>query len=101
MATTTQDPTEKTEPTELASIDKGTPHGNLTFLAQAAATEHALTPLQAMRTYWRAFLWCMFICVGALLWGYDAQVCIFAYLGRRSSEAGLDDVRTTRSVEAC
>ncbi|KAI9568717.1 maltose permease, partial [Boletus coccyginus] len=43
-------------------------------LAQAAATEHALTPLQAMRTYWRAFLWCMFMCIGALLWGYDAQV---------------------------
>jgi SP family general alpha glucoside:H+ symporter-like MFS transporter len=74
MATTTQDPTEKTDPTEFASIDKGTPHGNLTFLAQTAAAEHALTPIQAMRTYWRAFLWCMFMCVGALLWGYDAQV---------------------------
>ncbi|KAH0834933.1 general substrate transporter [Lanmaoa asiatica] len=74
MATATQDLTEKIEVNEIASIDKGTPQGNLTFLAQAAATEHALTPLQAIRTYWRAFLWCMFMCIGALLWGYDAQV---------------------------
>lgn len=77
MATATQDPTvtEKVEPTDIASIDKGgTPYGNLTFLAQAAATEHALTPLQAIRTYWRAFFWCLFMCIGALLWGYDAQV---------------------------
>ena len=70
MATTS----EKIEPTEIASFDKGTPPGNLTLLAQAAATEHALTPLEAMRTYWRAFFWCMFMCIGALLWGYDAQV---------------------------
>lgn len=73
METATQ-PTEKTEAPEIVSIEKGTPQGNLTFLAQAAATEHALTPLQAMRTYWRAFFWCLFMCVGALLWGYDAQV---------------------------
>ncbi|KAF8552470.1 maltose permease [Imleria badia] len=68
--------TEKVEHTEVASIDKGKPppYGHLTFLAQAAATEHALTPLQAMRTYWRAFFWCLFMCIGALLWGYDAQV---------------------------
>lgn len=69
---TTQDPTEKIEPTEFA--------GNLTFLAQAAATEHALTPIQAIRTFWRAFLWCMFMCIGALLWGYDAQVRLSAYV---------------------
>ena len=70
MATTT----EKVNPTEMASIDKGTPSGNLTLLAQAAATERALTPLQAIRIYWRAFFWCTFMCIGALLWGYDAQV---------------------------
>jgi len=62
------------EPAEITSFDKGTPPGNLTLLAQAAATEHAITTLQAMRTYWRAFLWCIFMCMGALLWGYDAQV---------------------------
>ena len=54
------------------SADKA--NTNLALLAQAAATEHALTPLQAMRTHWRAFFWCIFMCVGALLWGYDAQV---------------------------
>ncbi|KAG1763315.1 maltose permease, partial [Suillus occidentalis] len=43
-------------------------------LAQAAATEHATTPAQAVRTYWRAFAWCLFINMGALLWGYDSQV---------------------------
>ncbi|KAN0086099.1 General substrate transporter [Tylopilus felleus] len=77
MAGMAQDPTvnEKFEPTEIASIDKGSAqHGNLTFLAQAAVTEHALTPLQAMRIYWRALFWCLFMCIGALLWGYDSQV---------------------------
>ncbi|KAG1729525.1 maltose permease, partial [Suillus paluster] len=43
-------------------------------LAQAAATDHAITPVQAMRTHWRAFAWCLFINMGALLWGYDSQV---------------------------
>lgn len=71
MATATQYPTEKVG--ETTSIDEGNTR-NLTFLAQAAATDHALTPLQAMRTYWRAFFWCLFMCIGALLWGYDAQV---------------------------
>ena len=70
MATTT----EKVDPTAMASIDKGTPSGNLTLLAQAAATEHGLTPLQAIRIYWRAFFWCIFVCIGALLCGYDLQV---------------------------
>ena len=82
MAGMAQDPTvnEKFEPTEIASIDKGSAqHGNLTFLAQAAVTEHALTPLQAMRIYWRALFWCLFMCIGALLWGYDSQVRLFAY----------------------
>ncbi|KAG8216575.1 general substrate transporter [Butyriboletus roseoflavus] len=72
MATTTEHSTEKID--DITSIDKGTPHGNLTFLAQVAATDHALTPLEAMHTHWRAFLWCLFMCIGALLWGYDAQV---------------------------
>ncbi|KAG2129320.1 maltose permease [Suillus cothurnatus] len=44
------------------------------MLVQAAATEHAITPGQAVRTYWRAFAWCIFINMGALLWGYDSQV---------------------------
>ncbi|KZT57947.1 general substrate transporter [Calocera cornea HHB12733] len=43
-------------------------------LAEAAAHEHSYTPLTAIRTYWRAFAWCQFISIGALLWGYDAQV---------------------------
>ncbi|EJU04738.1 maltose permease [Dacryopinax primogenitus] len=47
---------------------------NLDALAQAAAHEHSYTPLTAIRIYWRAFGWCMFMSIGALLWGYDAQV---------------------------
>ena len=78
MATTAQDLSveEEIQLVEIARIDEGpsAPQGNLVFLAQAAATEHSLTPLQAMRTHWRAFFWCMFMCIGALLWGYDAQV---------------------------
>lgn len=89
MATATQHPAEKVEPSELASIDKGTPQGNLTFLAQAAATEHALTPLEAMRTYWRAFCWCIFMCIGALLWGYDAQVRL-SHRPRQTALANVD-----------
>ncbi|KAF8430640.1 general substrate transporter [Boletus edulis BED1] len=27
-----------------------------------------------MHTHWRAIMWCLFMCIGALLWGYDAQV---------------------------
>lgn len=66
---------EKAETAEVASFEKGSqPYGNLTALAQAAATDHALTPMQAMHVYWRAFGWCLFMCMGALLWGYDAQV---------------------------
>lgn len=57
-----------------ADFEKKALHGNLTTLAQAAATEHAITPAQAVRTYWRAFAWCLFINMGALLWGYDSQV---------------------------
>jgi SP family general alpha glucoside:H+ symporter-like MFS transporter len=56
-------------------FEKKSPYGNLTTLVQAAATEHAITPGQAVRTYWRAFAWCIFINMGALLWGYDSQVC--------------------------
>ncbi|KIJ63765.1 hypothetical protein HYDPIDRAFT_175817 [Hydnomerulius pinastri MD-312] len=69
-----KDSSEKAEIVEIASLDKGAPYGNLTALAQAAATEHAMTPIQAMRTYWRAYLWCLFVCMGALLWGYDSQI---------------------------
>jgi hypothetical protein len=29
------------------------------ILARAAEEEHSYTPWQAIRTYWRAFLWCM------------------------------------------
>lgn len=47
---------------------------NLTALAVAAASDHASTPLQAIRTHRRAFVWCLFMCMGALLWGYDTQV---------------------------
>ena len=42
----------------------------------------------------RIFLWCMFMYVGALLWGHDAQVRLSAYLGHCSRKARLDDVRT-------
>jgi len=28
-------------------------------LAQASAAEQSMTPLQAIKTYWRAFAWCM------------------------------------------
>jgi hypothetical protein len=28
-------------------------------LTKAAQEEHALTPLQAIKTYWKAFFWCM------------------------------------------
>ncbi|RSH91961.1 hypothetical protein EHS25_009331 [Saitozyma podzolica] len=43
-------------------------------LIQAAKEEHSYTPLTAIRKYWRAFVWCMFMNIGALLWGYDAQI---------------------------
>ncbi|EIW77177.1 general substrate transporter [Coniophora puteana RWD-64-598 SS2] len=43
-------------------------------LAKAAATDRALSPLQAIRLYWRAFFWCLFMCIGALLAGYDVQI---------------------------
>lgn len=69
--------TEELEPTEVASIDKARFPVNFTVLAQAAAAEHVLTPLQAMRIYWRAFLWSTFMCIGALLWGYDVQVGLY------------------------
>ncbi|KAH9917803.1 maltose permease [Fomitopsis serialis] len=61
---------------DAASIDKGKPppYSNLTALAHAAASEKAYTPLQAVRVYWQATLWCLFMCMGALLWGYDSQV---------------------------
>ncbi|KAH9939513.1 maltose permease [Amylocystis lapponica] len=59
-----------------ASFDKGSgpAYANLTALAQAAANDHPTRRLQAIRVYWRAFLWCLFMCMGALLWGYDSQV---------------------------
>ncbi|KAF9220749.1 maltose permease [Gyrodon lividus] len=69
-----KDSSEKAGVAEVASFEKGTSYRNLTALAQAAATDHATTPIQAMRTYWRALLWCLFMCMGALLWGYDSQV---------------------------
>lgn len=60
---------------DAGSIEKGeTPFPNLAGLVQGAAQEHSFTPLQAIRTYWRAFGWSMFMSIGALLWGYDAQV---------------------------
>ncbi|KAH7924695.1 maltose permease [Leucogyrophana mollusca] len=65
----------ETAQSDIASYNaKEAPYGNLTALAQAAATDHALTTLQAIRLYWRAFFWCLFMCMGALLWGYDSQV---------------------------
>ncbi|KAG0702170.1 maltose permease [Suillus ampliporus] len=57
-----------------SGFEKNSPYGNLTVLAQAAATEHAITPVQALRTYWRACAWCLFINLGALLWGFDTQL---------------------------
>lgn len=60
---------------DAASIEKNPPpYTNLTALAQAAATEKAYTPFQAVQVYWKATLWCLFMCMGALLWGYDSQV---------------------------
>ena len=62
---------------DAASIEKEPPpYCNLTALAQAAATEKSYTPLQAVQVYWKATLWCLFMCMGALLWGYDSQVSI-------------------------
>ncbi|KAF9240471.1 maltose permease [Melanogaster broomeanus] len=69
----TNDTSEEARVAEAASFEKKT-YDSKTALAQAAATEHAMTPIQAMRTYWRAFLWCLFMCMGGLLWGYDSQV---------------------------
>lgn len=66
--------TQKLEPTKIGSTEKGRPPVNLNVLSQAAAVEHARTPLQALRIYWRSFFWCIFMCIGMLLWGYDAQV---------------------------
>ncbi|EIW77181.1 maltose permease [Coniophora puteana RWD-64-598 SS2] len=43
-------------------------------LAAAASNEHAASASDAIRTHFSAFMWCIFICMGALLWGYDAQV---------------------------
>ncbi|KIJ63761.1 hypothetical protein HYDPIDRAFT_155254 [Hydnomerulius pinastri MD-312] len=65
---------EKAEFAEPMSSEKGTSYGSLTALAQAAATDHALTPMQAMRTSWRTLLWSLFVCIGPLSWGFDAQV---------------------------
>lgn len=68
---------EKVEPAHVedaSSIDKGQQYGNLNALAHAAATERALTPWHAVRVYWKATFWCLFMCMGALLWGYDSQV---------------------------
>jgi len=61
---------------DAASFDKGstTAFGNLTALAQAAVTEHSYTPVQAIRVYWRAFLWSVFMSLAAMLAGYDAQI---------------------------
>lgn len=70
-------PTGKAGHIETMSVEKVASTGNLTLLAQAAAAERALTPLQAMRTYWRAFFWCIFMSIGALVWGYDIQVCLY------------------------
>nr|XP_019042670.1 hypothetical protein I302_08374 [Kwoniella bestiolae CBS 10118]OCF21600.1 hypothetical protein I302_08374 [Kwoniella bestiolae CBS 10118] len=43
-------------------------------LALAAAEEKAISPYEAIRDYHRAFLWCLFCCIGAVLWGYDVQI---------------------------
>lgn len=60
---------------DAASIEKNSsPYTNLTALAQAAVTEKSYTPFQAVRIYWKATIWCLFMCMGALLWGYDSQV---------------------------
>ena len=60
---------------DAASIEKEPPpYGNMTALAQAAVAEKSYTPLQAVQVYWKATLWCLFMCMGALLWGYDSQV---------------------------
>ncbi|PCH42436.1 general substrate transporter [Wolfiporia cocos MD-104 SS10] len=68
---------EKVDPTHVedaASLDKGQQYANLTALAQAAATDKSLSAFQAARVYWKATFWCLFMCMGALLWGYDSQV---------------------------
>jgi hypothetical protein len=70
-------------------------HG-FAFLAKAAAKEHALTPLQVMRTYWRALFWCIFICIGTVLLGYDGQVRRHSNRSEREPEVGVDnDVEQT------
>lgn len=60
---------------DAASLDKGgKQYGNMTVLAEAAAEQRSMSTLQAIRRYWRAFFWSLFMCMGALLWGYDSQV---------------------------
>lgn len=59
---------------DVATLEDGRLTTTPAVLAQAAAKDHALTPLQAIRTYWPAFFWCQFVCMGALMWGYDWQV---------------------------
>nr|XP_019002616.1 uncharacterized protein I203_05102 [Kwoniella mangroviensis CBS 8507]OCF66077.1 hypothetical protein I203_05102 [Kwoniella mangroviensis CBS 8507] len=51
-----------------------TPQISDNTLALAAAEEKAISPLQAIRDYHRAFMWCLFSCIGAVLWGYDVQI---------------------------
>ncbi|KAI0951244.1 hypothetical protein AcW1_008337 [Taiwanofungus camphoratus] len=58
---------------DVATLEDGRLTTTPAVLAQAAAKDHALTPLQAIRTYWPAFFWCQFVCMGALMWGYDWQ----------------------------
>ncbi|WVQ78292.1 hypothetical protein IAT38_000377 [Cryptococcus sp. DSM 104549] len=43
-------------------------------LVAAAADEHSTTTIGAMKAHWRAVGWCLYISIGALLWGYDVQV---------------------------
>lgn len=43
-----------------AKVISGETMGHATKnLAQAASLEHSFTPWQAIRTYWKAFGWCM------------------------------------------
>ncbi|WWC90021.1 uncharacterized protein L201_004951 [Kwoniella dendrophila CBS 6074] len=43
-------------------------------LAIASTKEKGIDTLQAIRIHRNAFLWCLWVSIGCLLWGYDVQV---------------------------
>jgi len=51
---------ESTGPSVHSDKEKNFEPGHATSaLTKAAQEEHTLTPLRAIKTYWKAFFWCM------------------------------------------